>query len=99
MSKRAEEAAMKAYPDYQATNATVVRGFHRSLFIEGYEQAEKDIIERAIDWLKNHINIPQSVVVNEDGEPFADSYIAYAKERLETANRICEDFKKAMEQD
>ena len=31
--------------------------------------------------------------------PTREDAIAYAKERLETANRICEDFKKAMEQD
>ena len=68
-------------------------------FLGGYDFGVEDAIERAVDWLKDHINIPQNVAVNEDGEPFADSYIAYAKERLETANRICEDFKKAMEQE
>ena len=82
----------------------IVRNLQRkcpelSDFEDGYDFGVEDAIERAVDWLKDHINIPQNVATNDDGEPLADSYIAYAKERLETANRICEDFKKAMEQD
>lgn len=64
MSKRAKEKAWKAYPkrpeqryitafgtfefDYDAPN--------REGFIKGYEQAEKDTVERAIAWLKVRAN-------------------------------------------
>lgn len=62
MSKRAEERALEAYPYQRATHFP--DGFQefdrnsvpRTLFQEGYEQAEKDIIERAIAWLKEHAN-------------------------------------------
>ena len=47
--KKAEEAALKAYPDEMVT--TLARGnkfragpIYRSGFIQGYEQAEKDLV-------------------------------------------------------
>lgn len=51
MSKRAEEAAMKAYPiqgdwvgnKYRDWDEDINR-VHRNVFLQGYEQAEKDII-------------------------------------------------------
>jgi hypothetical protein len=46
--------------------------------------------------LRDRINIPYSVETNEDGEPLADSYIEYAKKRLEAANKIIEEFIKVM---
>lgn len=65
-------------------------------FLGGYDLGEEDTIERAVAWLKDRINIPQEVAVNEDREPYADSYIAYAKKRLEVANAIIEEFKNAI---
>ena len=52
MSKRAEEAALKAYPekiiDHVEEPGFVVKRdlnrFDRNVYIQGYEQAEKDII-------------------------------------------------------
>ena len=51
MSKRAEEAALKAYPfipfpqyDLRDENPTDGNKIHRRIFLEDYEQAEKDII-------------------------------------------------------
>lgn len=49
-------------------------------------------IERAKEWFINHVDMPQEVETNEDGEPLADSYIKYAKSRLNAANEIFEDF-------
>ena len=103
MSKRAEIAALKAY----SKGPTVNMGYEdydqyskeRSGFIEGYEQAEKDTIKRAIKWLMDRVNIPYDVETNDDGEPLADSYIDYAKKRFEVANEIVEDFRKAMEEE
>ena len=45
MSKRAEEAALKAYPDYPTMDGGyVTQRKLRKVFIQGYEAAEKDII-------------------------------------------------------
>lgn len=56
MSKRAEEAAWKLYPDYPSMDGGYVtqRG-QRELVMEGYEYAEKDTIERAVAWLKDYV--------------------------------------------
>lgn len=50
MSKRAEQAALKAYPfiplpqyDLRDENPTDGNKIHRRIFLEGYEQAEKDL--------------------------------------------------------
>lgn len=54
MSKRAEEKA-KEY-----ANKTILSVNHRGdvndAFLDGYEEAEQDTIERAIAWLKEHAN-------------------------------------------
>lgn len=67
MSKRAEEAALKAYPDNEVLffaedaegNYHPVKTFGREVngFIFGYEQAESETIERACDWLFAHLTI------------------------------------------
>lgn len=60
MIKRAEEAALKAYPeklewDYRDMDYDPnMRS--RIIFRQGYEQAEKDTIERAITWLIDHVD-------------------------------------------
>ena len=49
MSKRAEEAALKAYPNehfVDNTYAEMCRGFYE----EGYEQAEKDVKDALLEW-------------------------------------------------
>ena len=45
MSKRAEEAAFKAYPDYPSMDGGyITQRKQRHCYIKGYEKAEKDII-------------------------------------------------------
>lgn len=50
MSKRAEEMALKAYPE----ETRFVRDYNqlakRQIYQQGYEQGEKDMIERACEW-------------------------------------------------
>ncbi len=62
MSKRAEQAALEAYPDSERDKTGIVTflGFPqavRDYYIEGYEQAEKDIIERACTWISRNYDI------------------------------------------
>ena len=60
---RAEERALEAYPitgkwignQYGEWNPDINRTL-RAAHQQGYEQAEKDTIERAIAWLKEHAN-------------------------------------------
>lgn len=52
MSKRAEDAAFKAYPDYPSMDGGyITQRKQRHCYIQGYEQAEKDTIERAWKWM------------------------------------------------
>ena len=61
MSKRAEEKALEAYPELLSGSIfgplpVDLNKACREKYQEGYEQAEKDTIERTITWLKEHIN-------------------------------------------
>lgn len=62
----------------------------------GYMCGAKEFTEKAINWLRDRVNIPYDVEFNEDGEPLAGSYIDYAKKRLEAANEIIDEFLKFM---
>ena len=68
MSKRAEEKALEAYPvkmtplvyqdlidQFGGKTDIDVNTYPRCLFQEGYEQAEKEVIERAVAWLKDYV--------------------------------------------
>ena len=46
MSKRAEIAALKAYPKSDFNGVETRRKRQRKCFIQGYDQAEKDMIDR-----------------------------------------------------
>lgn len=54
MSNRAEDAAFKAYPKSDFNGVETRRKGQRKCYIQGYEQAEKDTIERACEWLFRH---------------------------------------------
>ena len=55
--RRAEKASLKAYPraPFGPQNITD-DDRNRQAYIKGYEQAEKDTIERAVTWLKDNAN-------------------------------------------
>ena len=53
-------------------------------------------IEKACEYINKLIDIPHNIECADNGEPLANSYIDYAKERLEVVNKIIEDFKKYM---
>ena len=90
-----KDKALEAYPVCWTPLGDDNRGF-RIAYEKGYEQATADAIERAAKWLRDHVNVPAEVRTDENGEPYAEDYIKYAQERLETANAIIEDFKNAM---
>lgn len=89
MSKRAEEAALNAYPkEIRDKNGIVIDIGHpqwiRDYYIEGYEQAEKDTIERAMEWIKTHW---REYIIGPD----ADGCICFGHWE--------NDFRKAMEEE
>ena len=59
---KAEEAALKAYPEKDCLNKKGTGRYdsnypRRKAYIEGYEQTEKDTIERACEYLFKHYAI------------------------------------------
>ena len=61
MSKQAEQAALKAYPkEIRDKTGFVIDIGHpqwiRDYYIQGYEQAEKDTIERLVSWLIKNVD-------------------------------------------
>ena len=66
-------------------------------FIEGAKWADKTMIEKACEWITEHIDIPYEGRMI-DGEPEAADYIKWAKERLKCAEEVAEAFRKAMEE-
>lgn len=69
MSKRADAAALKAYPELAAEwmKVKTLQPMKRAIYQQGYEQAEKDTIERAIIWLKE--NWREYVWTTDNGIP------------------------------
>lgn len=88
MSKRAEEAASIASYGWQSDkegNLTLEmfpEPFRRG-FVKGYEQAEKDTIERAVMWLEEH----------------ADEYNSSESAFDHMEEEMIIDFRKAMEEE
>lgn len=94
--KRAEEAALKAYPDEMVTTCARGNKFRagpllRRGFQEGHEQAEKDTLERVILWLKE--NVSKYIV---------DIGVGYGEHgrnvELVVGGKCWDDLKKAMEE-
>lgn len=58
---------------------------------------KEQTINKACDWLRRCVDVDNEVKMI-DGEPEALSFIEKAKHRIEVANQIVKDFKKAMEE-
>ena len=95
MSKRAESAAREAYPEKDALNKKATGHYdpnypRRKAYQQGYEQAEKDMIERAVEWLKVHA---EDYIVNMTGS-YPD-----APFNAIIGGKCWDELKKAMEQE
>lgn len=102
MSEISENKALEAYPVipspyYGGDEDRNLK--YRFGFIKGYDQAMKDFMDKACDFLDDRIGIDQKIEVNENGEPLADSYIAYCVARKQEAERIIKLFKQYMERE
>jgi hypothetical protein len=73
-----------------------MREYNRNkAFEEGAKWADKTMIDKACEWLKFHVSIPCEI---ETTDAPAKEYLNWAKKRLEAAEEICNDFRKAMEE-
>lgn len=54
--------------------------------------------EKVCKWISERIGIDQEIKTNSDGQPLADSYIAYCIARQDAADTIIRDLRKAMEE-
>ena len=65
-------------------------------FIEGAKWADKTMIEKACEWITEHIDIPYEGGYIDDS-PIAADYIEWCEKRLEYAKAVADAFKQAME--
>ena len=67
-------------------------------FLAGANCAYNEFINKACEWLKFHVSVPYEGETTENGNTPAKEYLNWAKKRLEAAEKICNDFRKAMEE-
>ena len=53
---RAEELANKAYPNIKIGEQHIDQSPAREVYVQGYEQAEKDYMEKALWWLECNLS-------------------------------------------
>ena len=60
---RAEEQALKAYPNIKIGEQRLDQSSAREVYVEGYNQASKDLMDKAVDGEVNiwgsHISLPK----------------------------------------
>lgn len=97
--KRGEEIENAAYQKYPYIGGT--KGFicetSRPIFIQGAEWADRTMIEKACQWITEHIDIPYEGEFIDDS-PVASDYIEYLSKRLEYAKAVADAFRQAMEE-
>lgn len=84
-------------------NRMIERGFsehydtYYQAFQEGAKWADKTMIEKACEWITEHIDIPYEGEFIDDS-PVASDYIEWCEKRLEYAKAVADAFKQAMEE-
>lgn len=71
--------------------------FVSSACIEMAEWMQRKMIEKAVEWITEHIDIPYEGEFIDDS-PVASDYIEWCEKRLEYAKAIADAFKQAMEE-
>lgn len=75
----------------------VDEGYEVSMRRNAYAQGYQDAIEKACEWITEHIDIPYEGEFIDDS-PVASDYIEWCEKRLEYAKAIADAFKQAMEE-
>lgn len=66
-------------------------------FVEAAEWADRTMIDKACEWITEHIDIPYEGEFIDDS-PVSSDYVEYLSKRLEYAKAIADAFKQAMEE-
>ena len=72
------------------------KGDDVSTFVGAAQWADKTMIEKACEWITEHIDIPYEGEFIDDS-PVASDYVEYLSKRLEYAKAVAYVFKQAME--
>ena len=73
------------------------KGDEVSTFVVAAQWADKTMIEKAYEWITEHIDIPYEGEFIDDS-PVASDYVEYLSKRLEYAKAVADAFKQAMEE-
>lgn len=111
-NKKREEKIQEAAEHYEQVDATNLAfdygwddcDIQQQCFKAGVEWADRHPreglwdAEKVCKWISERIGIDQKIETNSDGEPLADSYIAYCIARQSAADTMIKDLRKAMEE-
>ena len=75
----------------------VDEGYEVSMRRDAYAQGYQDAIDKACEWITEHIDIPYEGEFIDDS-PVASDYIEWCEKRLEYAKAIADAFKQTMEE-
>ena len=75
----------------------MIGGCYFDTFKIGAEWMQKKMIDKACQWITEHIDIPYEGEFIA-GSPVASDYIEWCEKRLEYAKAIADAFKQAMEE-
>ena len=73
------------------------KGDEVSTFVVAAQWADRTMIEKACQWITEHIDIPYEGEFIDDS-PVASDYIEWCEKRLEYAKAVADAFKQAMEE-
>lgn len=95
MKREIEKAAF----DYINSDAVKAENMQLAFgdFINGAEWMQKKMIDKACQWITEHIDIPYEGEFIDDS-PVASDYIEWCEKRLEYAKAVADAFKQAMEE-
>ena len=95
LRKEIEKAAF----DYINSDAVKAENMQLAFgdFINGAEWMQKKMIDKACEWITEHIDIPYEGGYIDDS-PVASDYIEWCEKRLEYAKEVADAFKQAMEE-
>ena len=68
------------------------------LFEAGAEYGYQYAVDKTCKWIRLHIGVDMPVRFNPDGEPLAEDFFNKVAARCKVADKVVEQFKRAMEE-
>lgn len=94
---REKEITHAAELEYFITKAEEFAWIHGAEWADNHPRKGLWDAEKVCKWLSERISIDQKIEIDSNGEPLADSYIAYCMARQNAADTIIKALRKAME--